>query len=49
MITDDGSFCADGDMDRVYSLSLSNTTATTYTVTATPHSGRPKKTPPAAI
>ncbi len=36
MITDDGSYCADGDMDRVYNLSLSNTTATTYTVTATP-------------
>ena len=36
MITDDGSFCADGDMDRVYSLSLSNTTAMTYTLTATP-------------
>ena len=36
MISDDGSFCADGDADRVYNLSLSNTTATTYTVTATP-------------
>ena len=36
MITDDGSFCADGDMDRVYNLSLSNTTAMTYTLTATP-------------
>ena len=36
MITDDGSFCADADMDRVYQLSLSNTTATTYTVTAEP-------------
>jgi len=36
MITDDGSYCADADMDRVYNLSLSNITATTYTVTATP-------------
>ena len=36
MITDDGSVCVDGDMDRVYNLSLSNTTAMTYTLTATP-------------
>ena len=36
MITDDGSYCADADMDRVYNLSLSNATATTYTLTATP-------------
>ena len=36
MVTDDGSFCAAGDADRVYSLSLSNTTATTYTVNAEP-------------
>lgn len=36
MITDDGSFCADGDADRVYNFSLTNTSATTYTVTATP-------------
>ncbi len=36
MITEDGSFCADADMDRVYNLSLSNTTVTTYTVTAAP-------------
>ncbi len=36
MITDDGSFCAAGDADRVYSLSLTNITATTYTATATP-------------
>jgi type IV pilus assembly protein PilE len=36
MITDDGAFCPDGDADRVYNLSLSNTTATTYTVTAAP-------------
>ena len=36
MITDDGSFCAAGDADRLYSFDLSNTTATTYTVTAGP-------------
>ena len=36
MITDDGSFCAAGDADRLYSFDLSNTTATTYTVTAEP-------------
>lgn len=36
MITDDGSFCADADMDRVYQLSMSNTTATTYTLKAEP-------------
>ncbi len=36
MIIDDGSFCAAGDADRVYSFALSNITATTYTATATP-------------
>jgi len=36
MITDDGTFCAAGDADRLYSFALSNATATTYTVTATP-------------
>ncbi len=36
MITDDGSFCAAGDADRLYSFALSNATATTYTLTATP-------------
>ncbi len=36
MITQDGSFCAAGDADRLYSFALSNTTAMTYTLTATP-------------
>jgi type IV pilus assembly protein PilE len=36
MIGDDGTFLADGDGDRVYNLSLANTTAMTYTATATP-------------
>ena len=36
MITDDGTFCAAGDADRLYSFALSNATATTYTVTAEP-------------
>ena len=36
MIGDDGTFLADGDVDRVYNLSLTNTSATTYTATATP-------------
>jgi type IV pilus assembly protein PilE len=36
MIGDEGAFLADGDSDRAYNISLSNTSATTYTVTATP-------------
>jgi type IV pilus assembly protein PilE len=36
MIADDGKIVSAGDDKRVYQLSLSNTTATTYTATATP-------------
>jgi len=36
MIADEGAFVADGAADRVYQVSLSNTTATTYTVNAVP-------------
>jgi len=36
MISDDGSFLGASDSDRVYNVSLTNVTATTYTVTATP-------------
>lgn len=36
MIGDDGNIVSASDDDRVYGISLSNTTATTYTLTATP-------------
>jgi len=36
MITDDGTICAAGDADRVYNISLSNSSAVTYTVNALP-------------
>ena len=36
MMDDQGAVVADGDADRVYNISLSNTTATTYTATAAP-------------
>lgn len=36
MIGDDGNIVTAGDDDRVYGISLSNTTATTYTLTAAP-------------
>ena len=35
-ISDDGRSMASGDSDNVYSVSLSNVTVTTYTITATP-------------
>lgn len=43
MIGDDGSLLADGDADRIYNVSLSNTTATTYTVTASPELGQEER------
>jgi len=36
MVGEDGQVVPAGDADRIYSISLSNTTATTYTATATP-------------
>ena len=36
VVADDGGFVADGDSTSVYSVSLSNTTATSYTATAAP-------------
>ena len=36
MLGDEGQVVADGDKDRIYGLSLTNTTATTFTITATP-------------
>ena len=35
-VADDGAFVASGDNSRVYSVALSNTSATTYTATASP-------------
>ncbi len=49
MITDDVTFCADGDADRVYSLSLSNITATATPRPLRRSSDRPSRTPPAPI
>ena len=36
MISDDGNIITSGDDQRIYGISLSNTTATTYTLNATP-------------
>jgi type IV pilus assembly protein PilE len=36
MIDEDGAVVADGDADRIYNISVSAVTATTYTLTATP-------------
>jgi len=36
MLGDDGQVVADGDDDRIYGLALTNPTATSYTITATP-------------
>jgi type IV pilus assembly protein PilE len=36
MIDEDGAVIADGDADRIYNIAVSATTATTYTLTATP-------------
>lgn len=36
MIADEGAFVADGAADRIYQVSLTNTTPTTYTVNAVP-------------
>ena len=36
MIDEDGAVVADGDADRIYNISVSAATATTYTLTATP-------------
>jgi len=36
MLGDEGQVVADGDEDRIYGLRLTNTTATTFTITATP-------------
>ena len=36
MISDEGSYLSSGSSDRVYDVSLSNVTATTFTATATP-------------
>ena len=40
IVDDNGSSTVAGDPDAVYSVSLSNTTATTYTVTAAPLGGQ---------
>lgn len=40
VISDDGSSVAAGDADSVYSISLSNLAATTYTATAAPLNGQ---------
>jgi type IV pilus assembly protein PilE len=36
MLGDEGQVVADGDEDRIYGLALTNPTATSYTITATP-------------
>ncbi len=36
MLGDDGQVVADGDDDRIYGLAMTSTTATSYTITATP-------------
>lgn len=36
MVSDEGQVVADGDTDRTYGLRMTNTTATSYTITATP-------------
>ena len=40
VVDDDGASTVAGDKDAVYSLSLSNVTATTWTATATPLNGQ---------
>jgi type IV pilus assembly protein PilE len=36
MVADDGQIVTDSDEDRIYGVGMSNTTATSYTITATP-------------
>ncbi len=36
MVSDEGQVVADGDEDRIYGLGMTNTTAISYTITATP-------------
>ena len=43
MISDDGHVVSSGDDKRIYQISLSNTTATTYTLTATPQMRQAEK------
>jgi type IV pilus assembly protein PilE len=43
MMNDQGTLVADGDPKRIYGISLSDTTATTYTATAEPQENQAEK------
>ncbi len=43
MMNDQGALVADGDPSRIYGISLSDTTATTYTATAEPQENQAEK------